>query len=238
MLLWISIISLTAAGGAWYARAYGRADALIALYVTLIVFANIAVGKIIAFDLGVTTVYAPATVLVFAVTFLLTDTVNERFGRKETQRMILLALLSQVALVVFSSMVVHAKGAPFFTEQVAFEALLGNVPRVVFASLIAFFVSENLDAHLFAWFKEATGGKHLWMRNALSSLPSMVVDSVIFVTIAFSGILPILPLIIGLSTIKWVVGIIDIPFMYLTRAVLGKHVSTPHVEAPMPHSGM
>lgn len=238
MLLWIAVISLTAAGGAWYARAYGRSDALVVLYVTLVVFANIAVGKIIGFDLGVTTVFAPATVLVFAVTFLLTDTVNERFGRKETQRMILLALLSQMALVLFSWMVVHAKGAPFFTGQAAFETLLGSVPRIVVASLIAFFVSENLDAHLFHWFKEATGGKHLWMRNAFSSLPAMAVDSVVFLTLAFYGVMPIAPLIVGLITIKWVVGVIDIPFMYLTRAVLGKHTSKEHIEAPMPHSGM
>lgn len=238
MLLWIAIISLTAAGGAWYARVHGRADALIALYVTLVVFANVAVGKIIAFDFGFTTVFAPATVLVFAVTYLLTDTVNERFGKKETQRMILLALLSQVALVLFSWMVVSAKGAPFFMEQVAFEALLGNVPRVVVASLIAFFVSENLDAHLFQWFKEATGGKHLWMRNAFSSLPAMAVDSAIFLTLAFYGVMPIAPLILGLITMKWIVGVIDIPFMYLTRSVLGKHSSKEHIEAPMPHSGM
>jgi queuosine precursor transporter len=238
MLLWVIVISLTAAGGAWYARRYGRSDALIALYVTLVVFANIAVGKIVAFDLGVTTVFAPATVLVFAVTFLLTDVVNERFGRAETRRMILLALLSQIALIVFSWMVLNAKGAPFFTNQAAFEALLGSVPRVAFASLVAFFVSENLDAQLFHWFREATGGKHLWMRNAFSSIPAMAVDSIVFLTLAFYGVMPIAPLIIGLITVKWIVGVIDIPFMYLMRAVLGKHSGKPHVEAPQPYSAI
>ena len=60
------------------------------------------------------------------------------------------------------------------------------------------------------------------MRNAFSSLPSMVVDSILFVTIAFWGIQPVKPIIIGLIVIKWLVGLVDIPFMYLNRFILYK----------------
>ncbi|MDO8495636.1 MAG: queuosine precursor transporter [bacterium] len=221
-IFWIIIISAFVLLGAWYARRHNRPDALTALYVTLVVFANIAASKTIAFDFGFTTFFTPAAVLIFSVTFLLTDIVNEKFGKKETQRMILIALFAQIALVLFSYLILKAPSAPFFQNQAAFEAVLGTVPRIVLASLIAFYVSENLDAHLFHWIKKLTGGKHLWMRNAFSSLPSMVVDSIIFVTIAFYGLMPIMPLIIGLSVVKWLVGIIDIPFMYLSRAILGK----------------
>lgn len=237
-VFWIIIVSVFGVLGAWYARRYNRPDALIAFYVTLVVFSNIAVSKTIAFDFGFTQFFAPATVLIFSVTFLLTDIVNERFGKKETQRMILIALFAQIALILFSYLVLKAQGAPFFQNQAAFEALLGNVPRIVVASLIAFYISENVDAHLFHWFRKLTGGKHLWVRNAFSSIPSMLLDSVLFITLAFYGIMPIIPLIIGLSVTKWLVGVIDIPFMYLSRAVLGKHTSEPHVEAPLPHSGM
>ena len=221
-IFWILLISIFAVGGAYYAKRYNRSDALIALYVTLIVISNIIASKTIAFDFGFTTFFAPGAVLLFSVTFLLTDIVSEKFGRRETQRMILLALFCQIALIASSYLIVKAAPAPFFQNQAAFEFIFGTVPRIVIASLITFFVSENLDAYLFQWFKKLTGGKQLWMRNAFSSLPAMLVDSVLFVTLAFYGVMPTLPLIIGLTVVKWLVGVIDIPFMYLSRAVLGK----------------
>ncbi|MEK7093853.1 MAG: queuosine precursor transporter, partial [Patescibacteria group bacterium] len=176
----------------------------------------------ITFNLGFAEFFAPATVLIFSVTFLLTDIVNEQFGKKETQRMILIALFSQIALITFSYLVLKTTGAPFFENQAAFEAVFGSVPRIIIASLIAFYISENIDAHLFQWLKNLTHGKHLWMRNTFSSIPAMFIDSILFVTIAFYGVMPVVPLITGQSIIKWLVGIIDIPFMYLSRAVLGK----------------
>lgn len=224
-IFWIIIVSVFSLLGAWYARRYNRPDALIALYVTLVIFSNIAVSKTIAFDFGFSQFFAPATVLIFSVTFLLTDVVNEQFGKKETQRMILITLFAQIALIFFSYLVLRAQGAPFFQNQVAFEALLSSVPRIVFASLVAFFISENIDAYLFHWFRKLTGGKHLWMRNAFSSIPAMLLDSVLFVILAFYGIMPVAPLIVGLSVTKWLVGVIDIPFMYFSRAVLGRQVN-------------
>jgi uncharacterized integral membrane protein (TIGR00697 family) len=53
------------------------------------------------------------------------------------------------------------------------------------ASWVAFLISENIDAYLFAWFKKKTNGKYLWMRNVFSSIPAMAIDTVVFVFIAF-----------------------------------------------------
>lgn len=221
-IFWIAVISVCAVGGAYYARKYNRPDALIAFYVAIGVISNIFASKTIAFDFGFTTFFAPGAVLLFSVTFLLTDVVNEKFGKRETQKMILLGLFTQIALIVFSYIVLTATPAPFFENQVAFEVVFGMVPRIVLAGLIAFYVSENLDAYLFHWLKQLTGGKKLWMRNVFSSIPSMLVDSIIFVTIGFYGVMPVMPLIVGLTVTKWLVGVIDIPFMYISRAVLGK----------------
>ena len=238
ILFWILLVSSFSIVGAYYARKYNRPDALIALYVTAVIFANLTASKAVTFDFGFTQLFTPVAVLIFAITFLLTDIVNERFGRKETQRMILIALFAQVATVLFSYLIVKSEPAPFFQNQQAFESIFGSVPRIIFASFVAFFVSENFDAYIFHWFRKLTKGKHLWMRNAFSSLPAMFLDSVLVVFIAFYGVLPVIPLIIGLSVTKWLVGIIDIPFMYLSRAVMGKHTSESHIEAPIPHSGI
>lgn len=220
LLAWVALISVFAVFAAWYAGKYNRADALIALYVILVSFANLAVGKMIEFDLGFATFFAPATVLVFAITFLLTDIVNEKFGRAETQRMICIAIAAQVAIMLMTQLVLRAKGAPFFEGQAAFDTVFGAVPRIVIASLIAFTISENADAYLFHWLRNLTKDKHLWMRNAFSSLPSMALDSTIFTALAFAGVLPLWPIIIGDIVIKWLVGVADVPFMYLSRAVL------------------
>ena len=222
IILWIVAITAFSLFGSWYVRRYDRADALIALYVAFVLISNIIAVKIVAFDLGFATFFATSATLVFSVTFLLADMVNEKFGRKETQKMILIALITQVAVAFFIWLAVSLQPAPFWTDQDSFVKIIGFAPRIMLASWIAFFIGENIDAYLFSWIKKKTNGKHLWMRNFFSSVPAMAFDTVIFVTIAFYGIQPLLPLIIGVIVIKWLVGIIDIPFMYLNRYVMYK----------------
>jgi uncharacterized integral membrane protein (TIGR00697 family) len=221
IIFWILLISACTVAAAWYARTFARPDALIAFYVLFVITANLAAQKIVAYDLGFMTFFAPAATLIFAVTFLLTDIVNEKFGRAETLRMIWIAFTAQLIFLALSYMVLKATPAPFFTNQAAFETIFSNVPRVALASLVSFIISESLDAYIFQWFRDLTKGKQLWMRNVFSSIPSMAVDSVVFITLAFYGTTDIAPLIIGLIVIKWLVGIIDIPFMYFARFALG-----------------
>lgn len=220
--LWVLLVSALTVFGAWYARKFGRADALIGLYVAFILFSNIAASKISVFDFGFAQFFAPAVVVIFSVTFLLTDIVNEKFGRAETQRMILIAFVSQVAVTAFSLLVLSLPPAPFWAGQQALEGIFGLVPRIMVASWVAFLASENLDAYIFDWFKKKTKGKHLWLRNAFSSIPAMVVDSALFVSIAFFGVQPVLPLIIGQTAIKWIIAVINVPFMYLNRRIMFK----------------
>jgi len=222
IIIWIALITSFSLFGSWYARRYNKADALIGLYVTFVLISNIIAYKIAAFDFGFITFFATAASLVFSVTFLLTDIVNEKFGRKETQKMIFIAFITQIAVAFFIFLAIYLEPAPFFADQESFAKILGFAPRIMLASWIAFLVSENADAYIFAWLKKKTRGKHLWIRNVFSSIPSMALDTVLFVTIAFYGIQPLLPLLIGVLAIKWLVGIVDIPFMYLNRWVMFK----------------
>lgn len=217
IILWIIAITSFSLFGSWYARKYNKPDALIGLYVAFILISNIIAYKIAAFDLGFYTFYAPAAVLVFAVTFLFTDIVNEKFGRKETHKMIFIAFLTQLAVAFFVLLSIYLKPAPFWPDQEIFAKILGFTPRIMLASWIAFLISENTDAYLFSWFKKITKGRHLWMRNVFSSIPAMAIDSIIFVTIAFYGVSAVLPLILGNIVLKWLVGVINIPFMYFNR---------------------
>jgi queuosine precursor transporter len=220
LILWIIGITAFSLLGAGYARKYNRPDMLIGLYVAFVLISNIIAYKIVEFNLGFWTFYATAATLVFSVTFLMTDIVNEKFGRKETQKMILIAFITQIAVTFFIYLAISLPSAPFWNGQEFFSQVLGFAPRVILASWLAFLISENIDAYIFSFFKKLTKGKHLWMRNVFSSIPSMIIDTIIFVTIAFYGIQPLLPLIIGVTAIKWLVGIIDIPFMYFSRYIM------------------
>ncbi len=221
LIFWIFGITSITLLGSWYARRYERPDLLIALYVTFILVAQILAVKISSFDLGFATFFAPAGVLVFSITYLLTDIVNEKFGRAETHRMIFIAFVSQVAMVFFFWLGVRFPAAPFWTMQDIWAGIFGLVPRITLASWAAFLVSENFDAYVFDWFKKLTKGRHLWSRNVLSSIPALLLDSVIFVPLAFFGLgLPLLPLITGQVVIKWLVGFLNIPFMYFNEWVL------------------
>jgi uncharacterized integral membrane protein (TIGR00697 family) len=223
LILWIIGITSFTLLGSWYARKYNKSDLLIGLYVTFVLVAQVLAAKISAFDLGFNTFFGPSGVLVFSITYLLTDIVNEKFGRKETQKMILIAFVSQIAMVFFFWLGVKFTPAPFWTLQGAWEQIFNLVPRITLASWIAFIITENFDAYVYSWFKKLTKGKHLWTRNAFSSIPALLLDSLIFIPIAFLGVMPILPLIIGQTAIKWLVGLVNIPFMYLNKAILGKN---------------
>ncbi|HNW96295.1 MAG TPA: queuosine precursor transporter [Candidatus Paceibacterota bacterium] len=223
LIAWIIGVTSFTLLGSWYARKYNRSDLLIGLYVTFILVAQILATKVAEFNLGFKTFTGPAGIIIFSVTFLLTDIVNEKFGRKETHKMIGIAFISQVAMIFFFWIGTKLPAASYWTLQKSWEQIFGLVPRITLASWIAFLISENADAYIFSWFKKITKGKHLWMRNIFSTIPALLIDSLIFIPLAFLGVMPILPLIIGQTAVKWLIGIINIPFMYLNRAILEKN---------------
>lgn len=220
LTLWIVSITAFTFLGAWYARRYHRPDALIALYTTFIILSQIMAAKVAEFDLGFWVVTAPAAVLVYSVTFLFTDIVNERFGRKETHKMITIAFAAQVAMVFFFWVGTELQPAPFWPGQPSWESIIGVVPRITLASLIAFLVSENIDAVVFHFLKKITRGRHLWLRSAFSSIPALTVDTFLFITIAFYGTMPLGALFEGQIATKYLVGLVSIPFLYFNRWIM------------------
>lgn len=221
-LLAIVLVSAVTCIGSLYARRYGSPEGLIALYVLFVTLSQIIASKIALFDIGVATFTAPAAVVIFAVTFLITDIVNERFGRSTTYRMIAIAFATQIVMLAFLALSNSLEPAPFWDGQDAWKRVFGIVPRIMLASWATFLVSENLDAFLFDILRRMTGGRHLWMRNVVSSALSLSVDTVLFVSLAFAGTdMPLWELMKGQFIAKYLVCLADIPFMYLNRWALG-----------------
>lgn len=220
IIIWLITLIFASIAIPWYIRKYRRSDFAIAIYVIYLALSQIVASKIAAFNLGFKVFYAPAAVLIFPFTFQITDIVNEAFGRLEVHRMIFITFVTQVIMTFFLWMGGILQPAPFWGYDQAWHQIISLVPRITLASWIAFLISENLDAVIYAKLRELTKGKHLWIRNVFSDIPSLALDSLIFVSLAFYKVAPIGPLIVGQIILKWIVGIVDTPLMYLSRRIL------------------
>ncbi len=223
-IAWVAGVTSFSLLGSIYARRTDKPDLLIGLYVAFVLTAQILATKIASFEFFGHTFVGPAGVIVFAVTFLMTDIVNEKFGRYETHRMVMIAFFAQVATTFFLWLGAQFPPDPTWGEKfdAAWTSFFSLAPRIALASWLAYLVSENLDAMVYAWVRRLTHGRFLWIRNVFSTLPALAIDSLIFIPLAFwGGGMALVPLIKGQIAIKWAVGVINIPFMYLNRKVLG-----------------
>jgi len=229
-LLWIVVIFISTILISQYIKMQKREDVAIALFILFITMSQILAAKIGDFSIGAYQITAPVAVLIFPFTFQITDMVNENFGRKKTHRMIFIAFITQILMVFFIWFSIEIPGAPFWGSEAQsyWVSFLGSTIRITIASWISFLITENLDALLFAKLKKITKGKNLWIRNIFSDIPTLALDSILFVSIAFGGILPlevVLSIIWGQLLTKWFFGIIDTPFMYLSRYIINGKIN-------------
>lgn len=184
---------------------------ILALHLSLLISALAAGSKIFAFG----PLSASATVLPYALTYLITDYVNECYGRRIANLFVLCgffavsiaALLFQFALVL--------PGAIHYTDQQAFEKVFALTPRLVVASLSAYLISQYLDVKIFDKLRMWSNERHLWLRNNLSTLCSQFIDTAIFILFAFTGEkYELLSLIGGQFLIKAMIAMVDTPLLY------------------------
>lgn len=213
ILLWIIITFFVCIIITLLAKKYGH-EYLVASITGLIIIANILANKIV--QVGPFSV--PGGVIVFSMTFLLSDILSEFWGEKIARKAVWTGFVSSIVLIISLWIVLHWQAAPFATEQAElFQQVLQLTPRITIAGLIAYLISQHHDVWAFHFWKRKTKGNYLWLRNNASTIISQLLDSTIFVTIAFAGILPILPLIIGQYVVKILIAIMDTPMMYLIR---------------------
>lgn len=184
---------------------------LLSIFVGGITIASVLANKIIS----VAGFYVPAGVLAYSITFVCTDAISEIWGRRRAGLTVLggfIALVSVLLLVQFS---LSWPAAPFWKKEAAFQTILGSTPRIIVASFAAYLASQFHDVWAFHFWKRITADRHLWLRNNLSTAVSQLIDSFLFIFIAFYGVMPLWPLILGQWIIKFAIGILDTPIVYL-----------------------
>lgn len=185
---------------------------LIGLYIACELIANVTASKPV--QLGGLVV--PAAIFIYALTFTLIDLINESFGKEGARKVILTAFLANLLLAAYVQLAVILPSASFYSGQEAFSGVLGSTPRIVFASLTAYLISSLIDAEIFSFWR-ARVQRLKWTRVLVSNAISTWVDSVIFITLAFYGTMPIWALIKGQYIVKMIITLGSLPLIYLVK---------------------
>jgi len=192
------------------AREQVLAYVLCALFVGFFVAAEVLGGKLFRFtlfgvgpdDIGLgdgTEFVATAGILAFPLTFVMTDIVNEYFGRPIVRLFTWIAIAVNLLLqpVIRAAIAVPAisftPGVSDADMQRGFQVALGQTSSIVVASLCAFALAQWLDVWIFTWLRRSTGGKWLWLRAQGSTIVSQLIDTVAVIYLAFV----VIPLVTG-----------------------------------------
>ncbi len=185
---------------------------LIALYIACELIANTTASKPVEF-FGLV---APGGIFIYALTFTLVDLINDRLGKRGARHVVYAAFGANIVWALYAKFIIALPSPPFFSHQEAFEIVLGSTPRIVAASLAAYLVSSMIDIEIFGWWKSNVRGQK-WGRVLVSNAVSTLVDSVVFVTLAFAGTMPVVSLIVGQYVMKMGITCLSIPLIYLTK---------------------
>lgn len=171
-------------------RPFRYFDLVMAAFVTILLLSNvIGAGKVATVDLpGVGAWPFGAGILFFPVSYVLGDVLTEVYGYARARRCIWTGFAALLFMAFMSWVVVALPPADTWAGQAAYEAVFGQVPRIVLASILAFWAGEFVNSVVLAKMKLWTRGRHLWTRTIGSTVVGQGVDSLIFYPLAFWGV--------------------------------------------------
>jgi queuosine precursor transporter len=202
------------------------------LFMVSLVLAALTAIKVHEVHFGPLSVLVPAGTLAFGLTYLATDVISEVWGRGFALCVVLTGVAMRILMALLLVFAMHVESiAPFMTlseswtpeRQAEFVSVFSSGNRTNFAGLVAFGVSALADVMIFHHFRKRDQGKNrLWLRNNLSTIVSQILNSTIFISVAFAGIVTwaaIGSLILGQVIFKILVAVLDTPLVYLLRNI-------------------
>src|SRR4030095_5801347 len=165
-------------------------DYVMAAFVTILLLSNVlGAGKVAVVDLpGVGLWPFGAGILFFPISYVIGDVLTEVYGYARARRCIWAGFGALLFMAFMAFVVVALPPADTWHGQEAYEQVFGQVPRIVFASMIAFWVGEFVNSYVLARMKVWARGRHLWTRTIGSTVAGQGVDSLIFYPLAFYGL--------------------------------------------------
>ena len=200
---------------------------VVAIFITCLITANITAVKLVSVFGSV----LPAGIIIFPISYIFGDVLTEVYGYRQARRVIWLGFFCNLTAVVAIWIGQMLPSASFWDGQAAYERILGYTPRLLMASFLAYLAGEFANSFVLAKMKIATKGRWLWTRTIGSTLVGEGLDSLVFMTLAFIGTIPVIALASGIIT-QWLVKsayeTVGTPLTYLVvnflKRVEGKDV--------------
>ncbi len=204
-----------------------------ALFVTALVTAQLLAVKVLGlptpFSLPLVggSLLVPAGVVAYALTFFSTDCYAELYGRRAATALVNIGFAMLLVMVGLVWLAIWLPGTDAGVDPASFRQVLGPSTNIVAGGLLAYVVSQNFDVFAFDRLRGLTAGRHLWLRNLGSTGTSQLVDTTIFIVVAFWAVpvalglgeaLPgvaLLQLVVGQYLVKLLLAAADTPFVYL-----------------------
>ena len=216
---------------------------LTSFFVASLTASNYLASKIFSLGkIGGITIVAPAAVAAYALTFTFTDIISEVYGRRAANLAVRVGFVTQILVLLYGLIALKLPAAPFSpVGQEEFSKVVGAQSSIITASLIAYLASQHHDVWAFHFWREKTRGRWLWLRNNLSTLVSQIIDTALFITLAFN-VLPhafggqALPLsvvgsiILGQYIIKAAIALGDTPLVYLGVYLTRQYIGIPSLQ--------
>lgn len=198
-------------------RCFGK-QGLIAWVAIGTIIANIQVIKTI----DIFGISATLGNVMFASIYLATDILNDIYGRKVAKRAVWLGFSSTLVMIIVMQMSLHFIPAPEDISQKALSTIFDLVPRIALGSIIAYIIGQHVDVFIFSMIKKVfQSNKTFFIRAYGSTVLSSIIDTALFVTIAFIGTLPasvVFEIFITTYVLKLVSTIFNVPFGYIAKS--------------------
>ena len=199
---------------------------LCVLFSTLIVICNLVYQKFVTINLvGIYNFEISSGALLYPLTFMITDIVAEIFGPSKSRFLVRMALINNIVVVLILSFLDSVPTASWSKISASdFHKIFGFYSIAFFGSLVAFFVSQNIDIYIYLYLKKMTRGKFMFFRNILSSGLCLFIDTFIVISImTYFGVIPfdqMLQLLINSYFWKLLFTILFSPLFYLSVKII------------------
>lgn len=194
-------------------KSYKHLDAIAALFVAVLLISNVASTKIV--ELAHFTI--DGGTILFPLSYIFSDILTEVYGYSRSRKVIWLGFLSAFLMSLTFSIVGALPPASDWKYQDAYERILGSTPRIFVASLVAYLAGEFCNSFILAKLKIITQGRWLWTRTIGSTIVGQILDTTLFIAIAFTGVVPnnvLLMLIVSNYLFKCGIEIAFTPLTY------------------------
>jgi uncharacterized integral membrane protein (TIGR00697 family) len=163
-------------------------------------------------------------IFAFLLLVVTSRAVAELYGRATANRLVLFGFIPLIVSLLLSVVVLAVPASPDMdpARLTAFETVMGGTPRIWIGGILAYGVSTFLNVTIFSRLKASEGSRLLWLRAGIASVLSQIVDTLIFITVAFYGVFPIYELVLGQMLAKVVLSALLVPPFVYAFVALGR----------------